>query len=128
MIACIPFQLIEQGGSEDDAGGEYNKLLRLARLPRMYRLLRILRLFKMVRILKYNKNFQKIFDSSKMNAGVTRMLRVLVTVLVLVHLVACFWFLLAKFEDFHPETWVVRYNIVDKSPSHQYLISIYWVI
>ena len=84
------------------------KLLRLARLPRLYRLLRILRLFKILRLLKYNRNFKKFFEFIKMNAGVMKMLSVTVSILFFNHLMACAWFLAAKFNDFSPDTWVVR--------------------
>ena len=38
----------------------------------------------------------------------------------------CFWFLSAKFDDFSPDTWVVRKGIIDESPWYQYLVSSYW--
>jgi len=102
------------------------KLLRLARLPRLYRLIRILRLFKMMRVLKNNRSFKKIMDAIKMNAGVMRMISVSITVIFLVHLMACLWFLSAKFSDFEPDTWVVRMDYQDSSPQTQYLASVYW--
>jgi hypothetical protein len=112
VLACIPTQLIE----ELQAAGDYKSLMRLARLPRLYRLLRILRLFKMVRIIKYNKMFTKIQEALKMNAGISRMISVMVSVFFMVHLMSCFWFLTAKMSDFEPDTWVVRINMVDSDP------------
>lgn len=91
LIGCVPVQLMEL-----DNGGSA-KLLRLARLPRLYRLIRILRLFKMFKLLKYNKTFKKMFDAIKMNSGIMRMISVSVTVVLLVHLCGCAWFLSAKF-------------------------------
>ena len=81
-------------------------MIRLARLPRLYRLLRILRLFKLVRVIKYSKTFQDLLKTMKMNSGLSRMLKVLVTVFLMIHLMSCFWFLSAKMDDFGPETWV----------------------
>lgn len=43
-----------------------------------------------------------------MNAGVMKMLSVTVSILFFNHLMACAWFLAAKFNDFSPDTWVVR--------------------
>ncbi len=74
--------------------------MRLARLPRLYRLLRILRIFKMLRLLRFNRTFKKYFDTLKMNAGIMRMVQVTVTVFLMVHLMSCFWFLAAKFNNF----------------------------
>jgi hypothetical protein len=118
IMSCIPVQLMEL----DQASGESSnasdvKLLRLARLPRLYRLIRILRLFKMLRLLKYNSSFKKIFEAMKMNSGIMRMLTVIISVFFLVHLMSCAWFLAAKFDDFNPDTWVVRGNYLDSAPN-----------
>jgi hypothetical protein len=56
------------------------------------------------------------------------MLKVTVTIFFIVHLMSCFWFLVAKFEDFHPNTWVVKYGIIDEPNSFKYLASMYWVL
>ena len=42
------------------------------------------------------------------------------------HIFACFWFLTAKFMDFHPDTWVYREGLANAPPSSQYLYSLYW--
>jgi hypothetical protein len=42
------------------------------------------------------------------------------------HLMGCFWFLAAKFQDFAPDTWVYEKDIVNEDPGIQYLISFYW--
>ena len=61
-----------------------------------------------------------------MNAGVTKLFTVTISVFFLVHLVSCFWFLTASYEDYDPNTWVVKYNLLDSSDSSQYLASMYW--
>ena len=80
----------------------------------------------MVRLLKFNANIKKILDLLNMNPGITKMITVAVTVFFLVHLISCFWFLTAKFEDFSPNTWVVLTQLQDSSPTSQYLASMYW--
>ena len=62
------------------------------------------------------------------NAGIKRMAMVAMSVLFMVHLMACFWFLVAKFEDFDENTWVVKAEILDAHHSYQYLASIYWAL
>jgi hypothetical protein len=61
-----------------------------------------------------------------MNAGIMRMITVTISVFFMVHLIACLWFLQAKFDNFQPETWVVRKNYLEKDPLVQYLASVYW--
>lgn len=48
------------------------------------------------------------------------------TSVIITHVFACFWFLTAKFDNFDPDTWVYRLNVIDLDPSIQYLYSIYW--
>jgi len=95
-------------------------------LPRLYRLLRILRLFKMVRLLKYNRTMKKLFNAIQMNAGIMRMLNLTVTVMFLVHLISCFWFLTCKLQDFAPDTWAVVFGLVEEGAGSQYITSMYW--
>lgn len=45
-----------------------------------------------------------------------KMLSVTVSVFFFNHLMACAWFLSAKFDDFNPDTWVVRGEYLDVSP------------
>jgi hypothetical protein len=127
IIACIPFQLLELISPNSGSGG-YNKLLRLARLPRLYRLLRIFRVFKTSKLFKGSKSIQGVVKMIKMNTGVMKLIKVAGATLLLVHLMTCFWFLFAKFQDFKYDTWVVRINILDENYWHQYLWSVYWTL
>ena len=74
-------------------------------------MLRMLRLFKMMRLLRYNRNIKKMMDQFKMNPGYMKMVNVSLTVLFLVHLVSCFYFIIAQFTNFDPDCWVVRYDL-----------------
>ncbi len=85
-----------------------------------------MRLFKMVRLLKYNKNIEKFLDSINLNPGYFKLMKISATVILLVHLVSCFYFMVAKFEDFEPDTWVVRLNLADESSFTQYITAVYW--
>jgi len=69
--------------------------------------MRIVRLVKMLRIFKQIKLFKRLIEFANLNAGVVRMIKVAGTVCFLVHLMACFWYLLAKVEGFTPDTWVI---------------------
>lgn len=67
----------------------------------------------MMRLLKYNRNIKRLFDQLKLNPGYMKMITVSVTVLFLVHLVSCFYFMAASFTDFDPDSWVVKKNLQD---------------
>ncbi|CDW85707.1 UNKNOWN [Stylonychia lemnae] len=95
-------------------------------LPRLYKLLRILRLMKMFRLLKYNRNVKKMMEKLRINPGYLKLIKVSATVLLLVHLVSCFYFMVAKFQDFDPNCWVVYHNLIDKEAFEQYITAMYW--
>lgn len=57
-----------------------------------------------------------------------RLFGFIITSVICIHLVACFWYFTAKIEGFHPDTWVVRYGFADYDNGSLYLISIYWAI
>ena len=54
------------------------------------------------------------------------MLKAIGSVFFIVHLMACLWYLLAKIEDFSPDTWVVRADILDDDNFSKYLMAVYW--
>lgn len=52
--------------------------------------------------MKNNAALQKFMEQLKMNALMTRMIFTLAFAMLSVHLMACFWFLAAKFDDLNP--------------------------
>ena len=61
-------------------------------------------------------------------AGMKRILVVTGLALFFAHLVACFWFLFAKLNDFGPDTWVAKRGIANRSSSYLYLVAFYWSV
>jgi hypothetical protein len=82
----------------------------------------------MIRLIKYNKTFKHYLDLMQVNPGIMRISKSLVAVFFLIHLMSCLWFLVSKFDDHVPESWVARLEIVDEDPSFQYLVSAYWAL
>jgi CRP-like cAMP-binding protein len=119
----MPVQLIETMISN---GGQQLKLARLARLPRLYRLIRILRMIKMLRVFRKSSQFKEWLNSLNISVGLIRMLNVLISMIFLVHLMACFWYMAATFEDNIYFTWVGHRDIVDASPNYKYFNAFYW--
>ena len=107
--SSIPFQLFELKQDSGDQGlNEANlKLARFARLPRLYRIVRILRLFKMFRFLRANKQLRAFTELFQVTSGLSSIVWLLVTILFLTHVVACLWFMQAKWAEFPPDCWVV---------------------
>ena len=54
------------------------------------------------------------------------MIQGMIATTVLMHLVACFWFITAKTDHFNPDTWVFRKGLLDMDDYTLYLWSFYW--
>lgn len=89
-------------------------------------MIRILKILKQIKFLQESRSFNRLLKKLSMNTAVVRMIQGMSTAVVITHLFACFWFLTAKFQDFEPETWVYRIQLLDETPSLQYLYSLYW--
>ena len=63
-----------------------------------------------------------------MSVGYIRMINSILIQFMLIHLMACIWFLVATFEDNIYETWVGHRGIVNEQPLFQYVNSFYWSV
>jgi CRP-like cAMP-binding protein len=128
LIAVFPFELLERDSSEDSvsSSGGYKHLLRLIRLPRLYRIIRIVRLLKFARKNRENELLEKLQDLFQLNTGFVRSLTFVVTLLTVVHIAGCLWFMLARLEGFLPDSWITRSQLLDRSTDEQYIASVYW--
>ena len=86
---------------------------------RMLRLLRIVRLFVILRR-------WEAFNWS--NPGALRVAKFLISILLLMHCLACIWFFSAFASGFPVDSWAARAGIADSGPVDQYIRSIYWTI
>lgn len=123
LVSCIPFNLIS--GSKKG----YNSLLRLARLPRLAKLLRLSRLVKMLKNTNGSNGFlRKIEDVLDIKTSETRLFQGFMTVLVMLHLMACLWYYEAKFQEFPIDCWVMKFGYIDFDVGSLYLRSLYFII
>jgi hypothetical protein len=119
IISFIPLDMIII--SQEGKSKNFNNLIRLLRLPRLYRLL------KLSRLAKYFQNKQgSIFEFLSLKQSAIKLLSFFFTVGICSHVMSCLFFLAAKFDDFSPQSWVWRYNYLDKSSADQYIASLYW--
>lgn len=83
--------------------------------------MRIVRLVKTVKVLRDSKQMRKITEFFNLTSGVQGLIKIFLTVFLLNHITSCLWFMIAKFEDFGPDSWVARQGIVDSDWSMQYI-------
>eukprot|EP00930_Biecheleria_cincta_P103987 TRINITY_DN96114_c0_g1_i1.p1 TRINITY_DN96114_c0_g1~~TRINITY_DN96114_c0_g1_i1.p1 ORF type:complete len:694 (-),score=109.19 TRINITY_DN96114_c0_g1_i1:45-2096(-) len=109
--------------ANSDAGetGDSVKVLRSLRLARTIRLLRLLKL-------KWILDTINDYLDSEYSSIILSIVRMLVTLLILSHFIACLWFLIAAVQkDTAPKTWLT--NGYESIPwEDQYLTALHWAV
>lgn len=128
LLGSFPFSLVQWAatGEGSDTSGRANTFARVARLPRLYKIFNVFRLGKITRIYRGNAFFDRIKDYISVNGRVFRLLKLLVSILVCVHFIGCFWYFAARLDDFPYDSWIVQGGYADKEIGTQYLASFYW--
>jgi voltage-gated potassium channel len=114
LLANLPFDMLLLPLSGFTIEG-----ISLVLYVRLLRLLRVVRLVAIVRIWG---------RQTSINAGYLRIGKLLLAVVVVLHMVACVWFLVPFVGDFPPDSWVVSEDVADANPGSQYIRSLYWVV
>ncbi|CAD8184026.1 unnamed protein product [Paramecium pentaurelia] len=125
FIAVLPITYFLDDNTDAPAL-RYNKLLRLIRLPRLYRLARLLKMSKTNLNIKNKTQTARILSYFGINEGIIKGLILLGKILLINHLIACFWYFVAKFNNFEGNTWVAQANLKDSSLYNQYIASFEW--
>ena len=111
--------------------GKYSGLTKISKLPKLYRLVKLTKLLRITKMSSkgnLNKVTKFFMEKLKINANVERLFFFVLTFLLMNHLCACFWYFMAKIEDFSPDSWVVRLGYIDSSNVELYIISFYWTL
>lgn len=85
LISVIPFDVLFSFGN-------INKVARFTRIGKIYRLLKMTKIVRLVKIIKVeNKIIQFLEQMLKIGAGTERLIYLLVTYFVLLHVTCCVW-------------------------------------
>ncbi len=114
LLAALPLDALFLGGEEPRAAG-----VSLVLILRQLRLLRVVRLFVI---------FRRWQGLSWTNSGHLRLAKYFTIFMLLVHGIACAWFLVPYLEGFPENCWVVQQGIERSNPLTQYIRALYWVI
>ncbi|OMJ80219.1 hypothetical protein SteCoe_19582 [Stentor coeruleus] len=114
ILAVIPFNMIM---NTDQKINNFVKLLRIARLIRI------------IKILKVKKIFESLSGGSQSTMNALNKLVVgLLMILLLIHFTSCLWNFLPKLENSGPNTWIYKYNYLDKTTAEKYLTGVYFAV
>lgn len=87
-----------------------------------FRLFRLIRLGLMFAILR------QLERSTRSNTAAVRIARLVFVVTVVLHLLACIWYLIPFIQEFPADSWPERYGVLAEGIGMTYLLSIYWVV
>ena len=115
LLANIPFDLIVFLVAPDATVLNISLVL-FFRLPRLLRVARLYFILKKWKLQTWT------------NSGLLRIIRFILTISLLTHWIACFWFLGPYVSDFPQTSWAVIANISNAPAADQYIRSLYWTI
>jgi CRP-like cAMP-binding protein len=114
LLAAIPFDAVLLPWSDVEFGGVSIVLF-----------VRLLRLLRMVRLFVIFKRWER---QSWTNAGYLRIAKLICVVVLVLHWVACAWFLVPFLEGFPPTSWAATEGLQNSDTASRYIRSLYWVI
>ena len=122
LIATIPFGYILTSSSLSVA----NKLGKLGRLPKLVKFVRAARLLKLLRVYRLHDFIMKLEVEYNIHHGYSRMIKIVTLILLVTHMVGCFWFLIGILDGGESKGWVHRYELYASPRWKQYIASMYW--
>lgn len=112
IVAITPTEFFEQG--LEYAGNRFSEFEKMQMLKN-FALLRMLRVLKILKIGKYNTLIFKIISSFNFKATETRIIVIVMGAMMLVHIFACSFYIIARARDFGTDTWVWNTGNIDTS-------------
>ena len=116
----FPFAKIIQTDIKDSQSSRKNRLsgalISLSRLPKIYRLMKLTKLLRMFGVVKKHNVSQltrKVLDKFRVNIHLERLIYYICGLLLFIHIASCIFYLIAKLENFHHNTWVTRLGYID---------------
>lgn len=88
----------------------------------------VLRLPRVLRIFRVHAILARWEVHHRINPGYVRIVKFLAIVLVLVHWIACLWFLISAAAGLPDDGWVARAGLRGSPPGLQYTRSLYWSV
>ena len=88
----------------------------------------VLRGIRLLRILRLHTILLRWERQSQLNPGYLRIMKFIITIVLLIHVLACIWFLASYIDGFPSDSWATIYVIADSAPREQYVRSLYWTV
>jgi hypothetical protein len=106
--------------------GDFTNLARITRIPKLYRLIRMVKLIRLLKVIKERNTISKYLNEVlKLNIALERLAFFCFIYAILVHIVSCFWVIIASFED-SEDNFIMRNKLYDLESGELYLACFYY--
>jgi CRP-like cAMP-binding protein len=131
LISTFPYSWVVEGNSaftgnsNFEAGSSSHNMYSSPALLRSLKLSRMLGLLKFAKLRKRFKELE-FFLSDKFVSTLVTIARLVVTMVMLGHWIACFWVFISLGDLEHEATWLTSGGFADETYSEIYVSAIYW--
>lgn len=122
ILSVSPFYLMQNNASRS------NNVIRVLRIFRFNRILRSAKQVKTVKAYTKKHMFSRFSKVLRSYGGLSRLARILFSVVIMTHFMACMWYYTARANNFNYDTWVVRFDFQDDSLTMLYMRGAYFAI
>ncbi|OMJ85063.1 hypothetical protein SteCoe_13718 [Stentor coeruleus] len=121
ILSCFPLQFIMDQKN-------YSTLLRISRVSKLYKLAKMIRFLRMLRLARNKNRIMKYMNTIfRVHMAIERLVWFLITFLLLVHILACLWVFIGRFDMANSDqNWIFMNKMVDYDEFRIYLTAVYW--
>ncbi|GBG25384.1 Potassium voltage-gated channel subfamily H member 6 [Hondaea fermentalgiana] len=125
LASTLPFDHIVAALMHNDNASDVNSSLRSIKLIKFFRLVRLIKLVRLLKLKKFGSSLEGAFS---LNPALQRLLKLLLQIIFICHLLACFWYFTSTLDDSSDDNWVMAHGLSSDSIPTQYLASFYWTV
>jgi len=109
LLSTIPFEMIFQNSTR------FTKFSKFARISRLYNVVRLTRMFKLLKIFRKRSIFDAgiMSETVRFGIGIQRLPSLLSIYLICIHITACIWVFIGRFDEGYTTTWIYQGNFAD---------------
>jgi hypothetical protein len=109
--------------------GNVNRIARFSRIGKLYKIVRMTKMVRLLKIAKVRNNLVKnVVEALQIGVGFERLLYLSVIFMLMVHVIACFWIFIAKFDETSKVNWIYIKDFNDMSNADLYITSFYFSV
>lgn len=122
IISVIPFDAIM-------IFGQVNRIARISRITKLYKIIKMSKMIRLAKVERIRTKFFKNFATQmEIKMGLDRIMFSIILFFMMIHIIACFWIFIAKFDETSKENWIYSKGYQDLSIYDLYVSSCYFSV